>query len=77
MTAHKRGQAKRSRLTYFSLYHFGEPGLYLHPQDWRDNDANGSVFDPDGPREETWQYIGNILAMLPYELLAGVSWKWS
>jgi hypothetical protein len=71
LNAHRRGQAKRCRLMYFSLYHWGEPSLYSRACDWRDNDNNGRAFDPDGPREEKWEFFGNIFVMLPYCALAG------
>lgn len=77
-TAHKRGQSKRHRLTTFSLYHWRAPCLMAKPANWRDFDMNSSGWDVHEPMPgkgipgggETWEYVGNLFELLPYEMLA-------
>jgi len=68
---HKRGTRRFGTVhNNFSLYHWGEPSLYSHPCDWRDDDPNASVSDPAiKPTGEHWEYLGNIFDMLPYAVL--------
>ena len=77
MNAHKKGTRRGDRLNDFHLYHWGKKSLRSHPCDWRDNDPNAYSHDParDNKGGETWEYIGNIFAMLPYATLAGDSWR--
>lgn len=76
---HKRGTRKGIVNNNFSLYHFGDPSLYSHPCDWRDNDPNAGCSDPalgQGAGEQ-WEYLGNIFEMLPYHVLTGEHYrKW-
>lgn len=70
---HKRGTRRGLQCNAFHLYHFSKPAMWSSPADWRDNDPNSHCEDPALGRcmgGETWEYVGNMFELLPYETLA-------
>lgn len=78
---HKRGSRRGTVYNNFHMYHWGKRSMYSHPCDWRDNDPNASISDPAigkdgmGGGGERWEYLGNLMDMLPYEMFAGHKWS--